>query len=123
MLRGHSLTGDASIAGVISAKPVAIAIAPASGRIAYGTGETIADRARLASAGLTTLSGLATLATLTALAALLARLALLLARLALLPRLAGLTGLSVAGELAGLSAEAGELVAETGQIVHGPVER
>ena len=83
LLRRHGLTGDASIAGVIAAKHVAIAIARAAGRIAYRTGEAVADRTRLASACLTTLAGLAVLPW-------------------LLTWLTGLTGLPVAVELAGL---------------------
>jgi hypothetical protein len=106
----HGLTGDASIAGVITAHRVAIAIGRATGSIAYRTGEAVADRTRtrLASAGLPTLP--------TLLAALLARLAALLA---LLSGLAVLrlppAGLPVAVELAGLERLAAGLTsAETG---------
>jgi hypothetical protein len=141
LLGRHRLTVDASIAGVISAKPVPIAIGPASGRIADRTGEAVADRTQLAlaPAALTRLLLAAALATgltaLTGLSALLARLARLprLAVLRLLPAgLTGLTGLPVAVEWPGFellagtagltlsrlrvgtSAEAGELVAQMG---------
>ena len=125
LLGRHCLTGDAGIAGVIGAKPVAIAI-PATGHIAYRTGDAVADRTRFASAGLACLpSGLTRLASgslaagLTALTAL-PGLAALLPLLAVLRwLLAGLTGLPaaelrVAGELAGLGRLAGWLPGTTG---------
>jgi hypothetical protein len=87
---------DAGIAGVITAIMGAVAIGPATSRIADRTGETVADRTRIASAGL------ATPCRLSGLAALLAR----LSRLAVLPwlltRLTALTRLPAAGERAGL---------------------
>jgi len=60
LLWRHGTAGDASIAGVIAAiHPIAIARATA--RIAYRTGDTVADLTRLPSAGLTTLTSLAVL--------------------------------------------------------------
>jgi hypothetical protein len=106
----HGLTLDPGIAGVIGAISVAIAIAGATGRIADRTGDAIANRTALISAGLTTLaglsasalaSGLATLTGLTALTGLAALLALLASsRLAVLRLL--LAGLAVARELTAL---------------------
>jgi hypothetical protein len=51
-LRRHRLTGDPSIAGIIAAKPEAIAIAPATCWISYRAGDAVADSAWLALAGL-----------------------------------------------------------------------
>ena len=48
LLRRHGLTGDASIAGVIAAIHVAVAIAPAAARIARRTGDAVADLTALA---------------------------------------------------------------------------
>jgi hypothetical protein len=115
LLGRDGLTGDVSIAGVIGAKPIAIAIAAATGRIAYRTGDAVTHRPPLSSAVLTTLTVLAglasgalaallsaTLSALTGLSALLARLARLPGLTVLGLLLAGLTGSPVAGELATL---------------------
>ena len=116
LLGRHGLSGDASIAGVIGAIAVAVAIAAATGRIACRTSDAVPD---ITCQGLTPLTALATgalatgltLTTLTGLAAALTAstgLAALLARLPRLPilrllltGLASLTGLPVAAELAG----------------------
>src|SRR5580704_14298430 len=98
LLGRYGLTGDAGIAGVVTAVPVALAVAPA-------TGNAIADLTTLASAGLTAcLTGLSRLLT--------AATGLALSGLTLLSTL--LTRLA--------SAQAGDLVAQTGQIVHGAAQ-
>jgi hypothetical protein len=129
LLRSYGLTGDASIAGILAA--IYIAVAPPSARIANRTGDAVANRTCLASAGLPALTTLAALTR-------------LLAGLPALTRLPALTGLAIAAELAlaatailtltiftltiltltvltltilraGLTAaEAGELIAQTG---------
>ena len=53
-MRRHGLTGDASIAGILAA--IYVAVAPATARIADGTGDAVAYWTRLSStAGLTCL--------------------------------------------------------------------
>jgi len=113
LLGRHGLTGDASIAGVIGAIAVAVAIAAATGRIACRTSDAIPDitcqglpplatGALATGLTLTTLTGLAAALTAsTGLAALLARLPRLPILRLLLTGLASLTGLPVAAELAG----------------------
>ena len=88
LLGRHRPTGDASIAGVIAAIQIAIALAPAASR-------RIADRTREAVADLTPCLVSACLATLLLAPLLLARLAVL----PLLARLTGLTGLAAAARL------------------------
>jgi hypothetical protein len=140
LLRSHGLTGDASIAGVQIAERSATAIGVTTGR----TGDAVAHRTRLASAAaltclrlpagtlaaaLTTLTTLTTLTLLSTLAAFLTTLTTLTLLSTLAAFLTTLTGLAAAAGLTlsslrvGPSAEAGELVAQTGQIVHGAVER
>jgi hypothetical protein len=114
LLGRHGRTGDASIAGVIGAIPVAIAIAAAVG-IASRTGDAVPNITCKRSAGLTclasstlasaltALTALTGLTTLTGLAALLTTwltaLTGLTAWLALLPRLTGLSAAELAAPL------------------------
>jgi hypothetical protein len=113
-LRRHRPSRDASIAGVNAADYIAIAAGP-TGRIADLAGKAIANLTGLASAGLTTLTRLARLPGLAA-----AELALTVAaKLALavtaLLAFVGTALLAWAGLRIRLaSAEAGELVAQTG---------
>ena len=99
LLRRHSPAADSRVAGVHTAARVAIAVGSATGRIAR-TGEAVPDRTRLPSSGLTSL-----------LLALLPSLAALPWLLAWLTRM---TGLPVAGELAGLERLAPGLAATSG---------
>jgi len=149
LLGRHCLTLDSCVSGVNVAVDRAIAISLAAGRIAVRAREAIAHRTRLESAPTLTcllLAAAALAASLAALtrlaAALLSALSLLASLLACLP---GLTRLPIAIELAGLellpaglpgaailtlsglrvgtSAQTRELVAQTGKIVHGAVNR
>ena len=153
LLRCDRSTGDSRVAGVDATVRVASAIGGAAGRIAYRSGEAIADGTSLVSAGLTGL-----LTRRTSLPRLLAGLLTALAGLALL-----LAGLAIAAELSGLELLAfwtrarlltrhpsgfvrvdvlrcttsgrlrvccrraaqrvAELIAQMGQIVHGVVDR
>ncbi len=116
MLRRDCPASDAGVAGVDAANYIPIAIASAARVRVASAGNTISHLTSLASASLTPLGGLP-----------------------LLLPLAALTGLSIAGEGSGLEllaggltwlarrvgtlAEPGELVAQTGQIIHGAIQR
>jgi hypothetical protein len=146
LLRSYGLTRDTSIARIVAAISSSIAAATAR-RIAYAARNAVADLARPVPTSLATLTGLPTgaclttpaslasalptrlTALLTTLLAPLARLpvlSLLRSRLARLP--AELTRLQLPAETAGLalrpgtSAEAGNLIAQTGEIVHSAIE-
>lgn len=140
LLRCGGAPLNASIASVVTAIGAAPAIAGAAARIADGTSEAVAYTAPLwIAAVLTALTGLVALA-----AAALAHLSVL-PLLALLALLAALSRLPIAGQLTalerltsasrltlalltlarlsiGLPAQTVQLVAQAGEIVHGPVE-
>jgi hypothetical protein len=103
LLRRNRPTADAGISHVVTAIHVATAIGGATAGIAYRASQAVTDRARLTSASLTCLPIARELAGLELLAT------RLIARLAI--------------GLAGTSAEASQLIAQTRKIVHGAIDR